>query len=832
VNVQLTPLFDMSRSHILLRASVDAKSGKRLSTPALNRSRAMWAASDTSKSSNWLQFDNEEVQARVTAISELLEEAPFGWTEQQIAILKDAIAICEMLQDKTALLFFALIMLRDFWPHLGFEEQFKLKDGVSKIVAAMQGQERDVLLQYWGPKDILTGIELEAGGTAVLPLKMTFAQLQEEKEKSTWLKRQSRQNAQTPQDLLVQDEVASFAVTLYNPLQIPLELESIHLDLQRVGNLGPTFEPAERKNVILPPSSLHVLRLGGTARGEGKLCVRGVRIKLPHCAERLFTFEYASGEAEKSLWKAQSELDDRWTRTKRFGLDARGSGSTGQGLQDLNVKPKARARAQENLWILSVIAKVPVMSLRLSQPVRAGSLVLCDGEERTVTLTLTNEGDVPIDHLHFQFEDDMQASVVAMLAEENLEAMDVYELERDLIERPFLSFLDGTQQPDDTTIASGASKTLTLRIRGKLDVCRASITVRFGNKAQSRDVGRDHLWVRQTSFSFDVRCLPALFLDGLELSALSTEDAEMYAQAMANGDDVRKTGACLVSVAAHNAHPGEVEIALDVQGALPISATKQPWSDRLNCRRLAAHASVRLYFVMPRLSPEQKNALLQRDIPKLVERQFVVSRSNRSEQAERLVKATFWLRQLLLQRFVRLTWKDVCTGRTGTISTSGLQIEDPSTASQALFADPVKVDVHVGRQRADKEGLQARANDFVDLSVKIRNLGADPIDARYSILPTTGSESKPSQLVLCVNGHMQGHLRSARRSNAEATNHGLLSSGEAAEARSELCFLARGQYKLEVQIRSTTTTSSSAAANHTTSGFELLFSRGIFVTVH
>lgn len=809
INVQVIPLLDMDKGHILLRASVDAKSGQRLSSPMLNRSRAGWSMSLSSptQAADWQRFATDDAQARVAAISELLEEPPFGWIEQQILILKDTIAICEMLQDKEALLFFALLLLRDFWAHLGFEDQFKLKDGIAKIMAEIEGKEKDSMLQYWGPKDILGGIELESGASSA-PYKVSFQDIVHESEADTapdWSKRRDRRSVQPVEDMLVEDEMASFAVTLHNPLAIPLELESIRLELATVGSLGATFEAIERKNVILPPSSLHVVRLGGVSRGEGRLCVRGVHIKLPFCAERMFTFEYARGVAEKTLWKAEGDLDDRWTRTKRFGLDARGSGSTGQGLHSL--MPKSRSRMQESLWILPVIAKVPLIDIKPSSALRSGSVVLFDGEERIMTLTLQNRGDMNVDYLRFSFEDDVQNDIVALLAEGQLEGADVYELEQDLLQRPFLSLASDEDGPDahdlsapsKRVIDAGGSQTFTFRIRGKLDVRRATIRLQFGNKYKSRELGREYFWVRRASFSFDVRVLPTIFLDGLEIVPAQEEEVAMILgrdAAAKSFADKLKHGAALISLAAHNAHPGEVKVTLSIEGALSSEG------EGIVTRKLAAQALVRLHFILPRLGITGLRKWLDQPIPKLVERQFILSKIQRTAQEERQMRACFWARQAMLDRVVQSNWTDTKTGQTGAIGMTGVRIEDPQ-AVLSLYGEPLQVAVNLsdgltkpakGAEVAGTEGiLQTRAHDFVELRFDIKNLTDVPIRARYR-LASGIDEKQLSQHVLCISGHTQGHV--CPTGSIERT----LAPDDSTTVFVGLCFLTRGSFPFTLLI--------------------------------
>lgn len=820
INLQLMPLLDMDRGHILLRASVDVKSGKRLSSPMMNRHRAGWSMSMSSPAngseSDWKRFLNDEVQARQAAISELLEEPHFGWIEQQIVILKDTISICEMLQDKQSLLFFGAILLRDFWPYLGFEEQFRLKDGFAKLMAETvsgdvgnTNSSKKLQVQYWGPKDLLAGMQLESG-TTNQPQKIFFKNLPRQDEKQSvpeWAKSKEAKHAQsTTEPGLMQDELATFTVTLHNPLQIPLELESIRLEIQTLGSLGPTFEPNVRKNVILPPNAFHVVRLSGIASGEGRLCVKGIYLKLPYCAERLFTFEYAQGVAEKTLWKAQSDVDDRWTRTKRIGLDARGSGSTGIGLQT-SLQPKSRARMQESLWILPVIAKIPSVDVRPSGSLKSGSVILCDGEEKAITLTLENKSDMIVDHVQFVFDDDVQRDTVDLLAEGHLEAVDVFDLEQDLIERPFLSLmvndLNGDQKVRNSTAKQNGivsdlklevneSKTFTFRLRGKLDVRRASIRILFGNKANSKELGREYFWARQVEYSFDVRVLPTVFLDGLEVMRARNVDLPSLKSMLENADDLDKCAdtseVTIVSLAAHNTNPGgDIEICMNIDGSI---------GDQKIIRRLPAHSSIRIHFLLPNALPKKIKEDLLEPIPKLVKRQFIVSKVKRTEQQERTLRALFWARQKILAKLSNSIWKDVKTRKTGHIGFSGLRLDNQQSIV-SLYADPINVRISISKevqakaktQQSAELSLNTQAHDFVELRFDVSNVSDTVFQNLQYRLVTNIEDKQLSQHILCIGGHMHGYISQ-------------LLPGETQTVSVGLCFLTKGIFKLDYFVSS------------------------------
>lgn len=756
INIQPMPLVVLAKSHILHRASVDVSKHKSLSAPTLPRNSANYRSAGASLLG---------ALSASAAYDEAANDPAFGWTEHQILILKDTIAICEMLQDKDALLFFALLLLRDFWPHLGFEEQFKLKDGIAKIMAEMDETDKSARLRYWGPRDILASIVLEPNA-ATMPRKAKLDESalgqdsasRQPQVSSAWKEKRRAPGipSQMASNVLVQDETASFIVFLQNPLLVPLEIETIRLELEGIGNIAPRFETVERRGIILPPLCFHGVRLTGIPRGDGKMVVRGVNIKLPWCAERLFRLQHPQEDNEKSVWKAKTELDDRHSRTKKFGLDARSNASMGH-----DYHPERTLRADESPWTLPVIAKVPLVSLQpSSSALRNGAVAMCDGEERIVTVTLHNQSELPIDHLRFTFEDNAQRDTVELLAEGQLHAADVYELEHDLVHRPFITLASGADCAD-RHIAPKQRKAYVFVLHGKVDVTQANIRIEYGNAAASREMGRQELWVREAVYAFDVRVLPTVFLDSLEVTPLTSGSSS-------NSSD-GGNGKALVAFSAHNLHTSTIELVLQASGASITAAENSESSTTSDeeaantevVESLAPHASVRLHLVMRRFPQSTWFAHHKKPVPRLIERQFVVSRVKRTAAEEQEQRVLFWARQALLARLSVPTtpisssdtvtnnsltptmappqnscsWTDLQSGCMGSVSLAGLRLEDVR-AIEGLYSDPLSVSLSLAAQTKSPSDLKAddiagkspvdgaftaRAHDFIEVRASVRN---------------------------------------------------------------------------------------------------------------
>ena len=685
IDVQRMPLTGLDKTHILSRAAVDVQSGKRLSSPLLNRGRASWGYNMSPiQPSDWQRYAAEEQEA------DSGQPPAFGWVRQQILILKDTLGVCEMLQDDHSLLFFAAILLRNFWPFLTPNEQTKLRDGIERVQASLRSKGQETLLQYWGPLHVLDDIQVLPQQEEMQQRSIREVTEQKDDKRAAWERGGNRRaaTASSPASALIDGEEAVVSVTLSNPLGIPLEIESIRLDVVRASSVGPRFEAVEARMLVLPPNSTQTISLSGMPHGEGKLLLRGVILKLPSCVEKTCAWERTDGSNMTALIKWQSDWEDRWTRTKQFGLDARNS--------EMSKPSRAKGRLEDRFVTLQVVAQVPRLLVQGTPSVRNGNLVLFDGESRVITLTLDNRGTLDADYVHFEFENDLQGEVLGLLAEGHLGPVDVYELEHDLLKRPFMSIEEGADAK--RIVRAKERKTFAFRVRGKLDVRRACIRVYYGNLSTARELGRDHFWIRDAEFPINIRVLPVIVVDGLEVSAVEGESA---------GDKV------VLGVRVHNLHPSSVSV--DWQLSIPDI---EPFH-----RSIPAGSTTHIYFTVPRLS--LSDDYLNQPIPKLIERQFIVSKIKQTEAESQLVKGSFWTRSALIGMIQMHRWREDKTGTSGEIGLAGLQLDE--TSLSRIRRDPIVVQTRFDAAPVTK-------NKFVNLLTTVTNASESPIQSSYRLV--------------------------------------------------------------------------------------------------
>lgn len=121
---------------------------------------------------------------------------------------------------------------------------------------------------------------------------------------------------------------------------------------------------------------------------------------------------------------------------------------------------------------------------------------------------------------------------------------------------------------------------------------------------------------------------------------------------------------------------------------------------------------------------------LDRPIPSLAERQFVVAKVKRSADEERLERALFWYREELLRR-VQLRWSEVGSLRSGEVSLRGLALDEQTL--DTLRGDEVEIELFLAENPCAAPGafeLQGRgsrlvysasANEFIDVCARVTN---------------------------------------------------------------------------------------------------------------
>ncbi|GAA5876487.1 hypothetical protein JCM16303_003552 [Sporobolomyces ruberrimus] len=714
----------------------------------------------------------------------------FGWPSLQVGVLKDAIAIAETLPDYQAAIRFTVTALRTLSDTMPPVEQYELSQSIPRIIGSATRRGVPFELEYWGPTQLVMSLEIARPA----PNRATFEHPL--KDASTdastaaagprnpfiWDPRKSSKKSMKVKPSLVQNETTEVFVTLQNPFLFDLELQNIELSTS-----GVPFA-ADPLTTVVPPGSFHTVRLTGTPREPGTLSVRGCNIRLAGCTSREFVLPVWDEEEETRRQKA-ALLDTTKERIKSAGLDA------------IPPSPTSAADSGVDSKFLEcvVVPEQPLLWMR-STSLTHGAVMLYDGEVSTIRIALENTSTSPIDFINLSFTDSLSQSIQAYLTENELPAVEAYELSSEMLHRPVFAW-EGSKE---TSILPGASHVLEVKCLGKIGCGSGMIQIDYGHL--DRNVVRSSKMFHTRQLFCDVfitvhRAVVAQSLDIARLRALpesqsvhsrsasvvnlGKRDAALDKRLEDSLRDVDDGQHCLVAVDVMNVYGKPFEVKLE---------RREEQNEFYQVRqRIEPGATLRMLVRLDRLSLTHEE--VDRPIPVLAERQFVVAKVKRSKEEEREERELFWYREDLLS-LVELSWNEVGSLRTGSISLRHLPLEQRHLS--ILRLEDINVDLFLLENPSATPGAfdlkgkgqrlnyQARPDEFIDVCARVTNDSPSPqtLDLRLDL-------HSPSQ-----TPHSLAHLaRYVIIEGVSPISLPLLQPGESHEQRVSICLLAEGRYE-------------------------------------
>ncbi|CAO1630540.1 unnamed protein product [Parajaminaea phylloscopi] len=764
INVDIEPLKNIPSHHILSRAAV---AGKTTATgePLLKRTgRASWAT----------QGDLTASRQSQDAISLAQGDDNFGWADLQIALLKDTICVAEMLQDHVGMAFFAAILLRDFHVLLSGEEQQSLIRGLSRCVTTARRHDAHHLeVLYWGPLEPLCSIEIESLQPARVVTEQPVSQLRQPspsgqpKEDSVagsnnpffWNPRRSF-GSKVKQTSLVQGEEAAFFVTLQNPFETALDLSSV-----RLSTSGAAFN-SDTVSVSLPPAAFHTLRLTGRPSEPGKVAFQGVFITLAGCQEREFRVLLHDESTLKLTRTLEADADDRRTRLKVQGLDARpaflaqkrsDAAETGDG-KAAHQKHSDTNRLSKRYLQCEVVHAQPLLTVD-SPMLQHGHMDLYEGETSILKLRLTNHSDLPVDFATIQITDDLSEAVKTALDEGDLLPEDAYQLEHSLVQQPVARL---PPKAGHLRVSAQGSLIVPLKVLGKLDCTRVTVNIDY---AHVHGPGRGGLVTETTSlfhtrkatFEFGVTVQPLLELGPLDLHLTRLDKALMPrvgetaparpAARLADGLKARpersSRHACVLGIDVQNTQQSPVSVTFVLDG----HEQQAPDLGRVTVTRtVAALTTARISLPLDKI--DLPAVQTDKPIPSLSSRQFILSRVKLTPSEERLAKQRFWYRNELLRR-LRAHWTDERTGRTGTLIGLDETVLLNDEQLDMLRVHPVSItlsfeDESGSRDPASCQMPKAAPQSFASIVGTVHNQSDHALRLLYRLVPLPSAALSPT----------------------------------------------------------------------------------------
>ncbi|KAF2728690.1 Trs120-domain-containing protein [Polyplosphaeria fusca] len=713
-----------------------------------------------------------EDNARSTVIQEILNNASlrsFGSLGLKLDILRMCINFCEALPDFNGVLHFTAMLLRvsgpgtapksnstDVFVSLPREEQARLYANIIRTVAASSKLGlQDVETEYWDDF-LIRGLFTVEEAT---PLRLTHHRPAELKTASTngpfihnpWLKKPV---ASTTETILVANEEYQFVISLQNPYDFELEIESLS-----IAGHGVEFTAHEEMFLLGPyrTQKFHVL---GVARSCGTLLITGCYIKVRGCRERMFPIF-------SEPWKPERE-----PKMKRIGLKACLAAPTSRPTSAVAAVPQSTSHSPTpETLTFTVIPEQPVIIITdISLPQAA--LMVLEGESKRFTVTVQNVSSrTSVDFVHISFQDSATAALQAATTNRDLPASELHELEVQLAHHPSLRWIK-KEEEESISIKPGEKAVFEIEVVGRTRLTDALIQFDYANLGKRRSEISERFFTRQVSVPISITVNASIQLQRTDIVALSGDFAwsnqqghsranstasqtgnatpssilldknDTYFQIFLRHTRIQGQGDeyCMLLLDLRNSWPNPLSISLQVRSP---SATQEheedAWAKAYTVTETIQPGHVnRVVLIFPKIYLSDPHA----PIPSLNpanQRQFVVSASKISPELERANREVFWYREELL-RLVRGSWKEEGGQRHGEIELRSVRFS--GRMAEAMSLDDVIIDVSV-KSEADGSGVrqigrskfEVQTDDFLTLKTKVRNRSKDPISPILRLQP-------------------------------------------------------------------------------------------------
>lgn len=706
----------------------------------------------------------------------------FGWPELQVGVIREAIAVAEALPDPLAVARISLSALRTMHSVLASSDQYHLYQTAGRALAAMRRRGDAPAVEYWAGHPIMS-IALLPLALHRMPIENPFSILTAKSSATNsllsgitdpFLYNPRKTSGSQSKNLIVQGEPIELTITLRNPYVFDLEIQSISLS-----TTGVEFESSPVSALVIPPNTLYPITIIGTAKTQGTLVFRGCIVQAHWGAPREFLLPVSTDVDQNLFARRQSAVKCESGRTKYWGLDSRPWEKDERRLST----PLPSLKKPPQFLQCIVVPEQPLLRIRWTS-LTHGAVMLYNGEESTIRLTLENISALPIDFLRLSFEDSTIGPAQEALSEGGLSVFETYETEYDLLHRKAFSWRN---EKEITNILPNQKVVLSVTCVGKVGCAHGTVHIAYSqvNREREEQVPTPEVfYTRQLSYPVTVTVYHMLECHDLRLMPMVDVNYDDIGSRACNSvihllpevDD--PTEWCLFAIDVRNTYGLPFEVTFEREQAetqnAAVSSTVPPGS--MSCIMLPVKKF--------RLADDQ----ISQPIPTLSDRQFVVGKSKLSIEEEQAQRELFWYREELL-KIVSARWKETNGDRNGYLSLRQQRLTLPML--KALRTDMVQVDLTLivdtpdsSPQELDYSGGKyiASPNEMLYLRVEVANSSSSPLAMTLDLI------FDPAEQVL-----WEGVLSNMAM--------GKLKPDETKTVEVPLCFLCTGRFEIGAEVR-------------------------------
>ncbi|KAK7750595.1 hypothetical protein SLS62_007442 [Diatrype stigma] len=515
---------------------------------------------------------------------------------------------------------------------------------------------------------------------------------------------------------LVAGEAAKFKITLQNPYDIDVEIESIKLDTE-----GAKFESSD-ESTILGPYRTQILKIFGTPLEEGLVKVTGAIVRVRGCRERRFPIF-------PQPWAPETD-----TKIKGIGL----------GALEKNKKtlpPPGPALKPDSIELKAISAQPVVVIQSTSLP--QSSVMVLEGERQVFSITLRNlSSTTPADLLLFSFQDSTQAPLQAAIAHRDATPIELYEYELILARKQALRLrkVDNSKR----YIAPGGIATFEFEILGKPGLTSGTVQVDYAYLGVPQIEVDRQFHTRQVCLDLMITVNASIELARADILPIQTPiSSSLWSRASSSEDELEPEPGtsqqvlacddqCLLVMDLRNAWPSDMQVRFESADGVAVEEHILPGNTN------------RVVVPIPRVYLEDPHASIPALNPSR-QRQFVVSSSRITPEVERGNREAFWYRERILGEALRLaTWRTLSGAgppRSGTVELRGLRLTPRMIDTVKI--DEVGIDISVENSGTSGSGDAHNNNtiyvdDFAQIRVRITNRTENPIYPTLRLMPSLG----------------------------------------------------------------------------------------------
>ena len=585
--------------------------------------------------------------------------------------------------------------------------------------------------------------------------------------------------------VVVAGEMVTFSVILQNPLELEIEVEEIYLLAEGCG-----FEPNQH-SILLGPFWSQAFSLTGTPRTSGALKILGCRATVTGCHQRDFPilvrdWHPPSKLKQKSSLKVINEFDSKTER------------------QEPSVELQLPDSMTLSIKVIEPQPDLVIKSVGLPQP----SLMLLEGETKRFELRIINESpQVPTDLLLFTYDDNVTTSLQEVLGKKDLLPIDTYEVQYQLKNRPTIKMVPEDVQKLNADVSPKDEVSYHFELDGRPGLVGAVVQIDFAHLGMPKSHVTGSFHTRQKRFPLVVTVNGSIDIARCNILPIQTEFQLQSKNSRLDGTDGRPSGHytgeayCMLSLDLRNVWPHKLSVELtsnlELSGEAFGESSHNPSMYVVQEDLEPGHVS-RVILLVPRFFIQDPYA----PIPNLMtQRQFVVSASKLSLEAEAASRETFWYREELLKH-INGTWKEAKTGRQGQIDfRKGIRLS-PRTID-VLKIDHVDISFTITpsgkpadnadlvRQLA-KSHFSIKTESFITLKVRVHNRSKDRLLLLLRLQPALRDQPHNVALDLSRRLAWSGILQQAL--------HPPLELGDTREASIDIIVFAQGDYEVNATV--------------------------------